>query len=910
MSDDSADAPADAPAGPAPAPRDAPAPDAAPAPEGPPAAISPPDRRAWHRQTLLAGLLVVALVGAWLVVRGHGAGPARGSAPLAGDGRPALSAPVGPGIPVEAGGPQLTGFVVDGAGAPVVGAEIAAELEEPAPVRVPDAGVPVVPSPLAAGDAGPGVHVGAATGADGRFVIAGLTPGRYRLRVTGPGLLPSEVRFVPVPSDATRIVVARQVAIEGTVSDQGRPVAGVTVGLRGDAIGGAIEIRTDARGAFAFAELPEGRFQLFAWQGALAARAVRVGRLGVGPFAPVELRLEAAAIVVGRVIDREEGTGVPAAVELRPVGDDQAPRHVRTSDDGAFRIEGVPDGAWIVDAFAPGYLSLGGVEIEAGRGVPELALARGATLEGRVLDGGGRPIAGASVRALVGGASPLVGGASPLEWSAVIDQERLRRFSGRMAAPAQGPAQGRASAAADPLLIPRGELGVLSGPIPPIPPPGAQVARPAQLDPGASPVMAALVGEPAPLAVDPDRASVWVTGPDGRYRIRGLPRGKVTALAIAPGFAEGRAHEQALEPGQLVPDVDIALGAGTMIVGTITDQHGVPVIGALVSVRPTVGASLDAFTDDRGAYRVGPVTGALALVASAYGHGEVRRTLDLAAAAAPATGPAEHTEDLVLVVADATLAGTLDDVNGTPVAGAQLEIVGSGADGRQAVVAADGTFRFAQLPAGTLRVRIRHPDYPPHEVDAVATSGLAPSVRLRLPLGGAVEGVVLDATTGAPLTSILLTGAGPAGATADASTDKLGRWRLGPLAPGAWRLAIKLPGYRPLSTDVDVRVARIPGGTSVRDVRLELARGALVGGTVRDARGNRVVGAIVTIMPIRAGEGGLEVEGVTDSVGEFRIRDVPGGELSVTVRKGDALGTARVTVRPGTEVLGLSLDIR
>ena len=34
------------------------------------------------------------------------------------------------------------------------------------------------------------------------------------------------------------------------------------------------------------------------------------------------------------------------------------------SDDGRFRIEGVPNGRWIADAYAPGYLSPGGVELE------------------------------------------------------------------------------------------------------------------------------------------------------------------------------------------------------------------------------------------------------------------------------------------------------------------------------------------------------------------------------------------------------------------------------------------------------------------------------------------------------------------------------------------------------------------
>src|SRR3569623_2092303 len=382
-----------------------------------------------------------------------------------------MRAPMMPHLPGMKPGVRITGFVVDGAGLPVSGAVVQADLEQGAVDRA------LAPAKKGAGSAsgtgsasasgsgsgsgsGTGTGTGSGseqsypTGTDGHFIVEGLVPGRYKLRVTGAGLLAAEVRFVPVPSDEARIVVARQISIDGTVTDGGKPVAAAMVGIRGDAIGGALEIKTDTKGAFHVPNLPEGRYQVYAWQAALAARAVRVNRL------------EAGAIVVGRVIDRDEGTGIVAAIELRPTGDDQAPRYARSGDDGVFRIEGVPNGRWIADAFAPGYLSPGGVELDAGKGVPELALARGASVEGKGDGGAGHPVAGATVRAITAGTNPT-------EYSAEVDQDRLRRFSGRMAAPT-APTLAMGS---DPQLIARGELGVMIGPIPPVPPQGAEDAR-------------------------------------------------------------------------------------------------------------------------------------------------------------------------------------------------------------------------------------------------------------------------------------------------------------------------------------------------------------------------------------------------------------------------------------------------
>jgi len=206
-----------------------------------------------------------------------------------------------------------------------------------------------------------------------------------------------------------------------------------------------------------------------------------------------------------------------------------------------------------------------------------------------------------------------------------------------------------------------------------------------------------------------------------------------------------------------------------------------------------------------------------------------------------------------------------------------------------------------------VRVRITHPAYPTVELDAVATVGDRERVRLRLPLGGAVEGVVLDAHSGAPITAIV-NGYGPGGTTADAASDPKGQWKLGPLKPGRWRLTVEQPGYLAVSRELDVPAARLPGITSVHDIRFDLAKGALVGGTVRDARGRRVVGANVTVQA--ATGDGPTATGTTDSQGEFRIRDAPTGELVVSVSSAVGTGTVRVTIRPGDEVLSLSIELR
>ena len=281
-----------------------------------------------------------------------------------------------------------------------------------------------------------------------------------------------------------------------------------------------------------------------------------------------------------------------------------------------FRIEGVPNGRWIADAFSPGYTSPGGVELDAGRGVPELALVRGATIEGRVLDGEGRPIEGATVRALTGE------GTAAQEQSAAVDQDRLRRFSGRTAAPAL-PVTGLLSD--DPSFIPRGELGVTVGPIPPIPPPGAR-RRAAGLDRShrrRARRGAGAAARRSGAAVDlDDRRRTGGTGSAGCRRARrrcSPPR---------PGSPRAARARSRSSRRRSATGIDITLTPGTILVGKVTDQHKVPVIGAQVTARPEVGAAIDASPSPTATYRIGPVTGTVELSASAFGHADAKRTVD------------------------------------------------------------------------------------------------------------------------------------------------------------------------------------------------------------------------------------------------------------------------------------------
>jgi hypothetical protein len=865
--------------------------------------------RSLRRRVLpIVGMLALAGPILLLGIRqdGHrgGAGEGAGS----GSGRiGTVRAPDGPRLAQPGSGAlELPGVVVDASGAPIAGASVTAELELGPGDRSPGRGATDPARGATTPDAAPPPAVVIATSdGDGRFALVGLEPGRHRLIVEGTEIFTAEVRFVPVPSDDVRIVVARRVQIAGRVVDAGQPVVGATVEISGDSIAGRRTTTTTADGAFAFDVLPEGTFQVWGWQGDLAARAQRVPRLGAGPFAPVLLVVEPATIVVGRVIDRDGGAGVVAAVELRPLDpssgiEPEAARYARTATDGVFRIEGVPHGRWTADAWSPGWVTVGTVEFEAGRGVPEVELVAGGVIEGKVVDDQGRPIAGASVRAAG------VGAGSTAAISARDVVERLRRYSG-MAPARLAVADPDRAVAETPGFVRRGELGVLLGPIPYPPPPGARASRQASIIDDSLHGAVPAPGDPIPLAIDPALASPWISDAEGRFRITGLPRATVTVFATAAGLAEGWSAPIATAPGRTIDDVAITLSPGAFLLGRVTDQRGTAVIGATIAVAPRSSDDparvIETVTAADGGYRVGPLIGVVSVVATAYAHGDARVDVELPRPSAGGTAPIELRRDLVLVVADAVLTGVVEDAAGLPVRGATVSIAACAAAGRSAVTSEAG-FVIAMLPPGPLVVRIDHPDFPPREVETT-TDGVA---HLVLPWGGGIDGQVFDHHTGAAVGGVVVTATGPGGAREEAAVAVGGRFELGPLTSGIWHLAVSHPGYLPVERSVEVRAGDRAGAITVHDVRLELERGALVAGIVRDRYGTRVAAATVTAR--RAAGAGPTVTARTDADGAFRIRDAPTGELVVSAEHRGAAGRLEVTTAPGDELLSLVLELR
>jgi hypothetical protein len=249
-----------------------------------------------------------------------------------------------------------------------------------------------------------------------------------------------------------------------------------------------------------------------------------------------------------------------------------------------------------------------------------------------------------------------------------------------------------------------------------------------------------------------------------------------------------------------------------------------------------------------------------------------------------------------LAIADAELRGRVHDAFGLPLVGARLTVVdGPGGRARGTVSNAAGEVFIPALPAGDYDVRLEATGYP--ALRARVATGEAFTVALVA--GGGMRLDLRDAHTRAPLIGASVHAKGPRGDHRKLSAGE-GLLEFTAMQPGAWTIIARADGYVTTRRAVEVPAGRGPGEITVDDVRIELARGAEIGGIIIDGNGERVAGAKV------------EVGGVTttsDQDGRFRLRQVPAGDQLLQATRGDATGSLRLGLAPGDEQITLQLSI-
>ncbi len=761
-------------------------------------------------------------------------GMARGSSQLAlGAGVRAAKLELGPARSLEV-------RVDDDRGAPIPGAEIEVAGADPLPV-------------------------GARTGSSGRVIIDRLGDSPWIVTARAAGF--EQIVQRSVREAQLHVTLRKLGSLRVTVLDSAdNPVSQAQVRIAGTDLWPPRMAQTDEHGSVRIGSLSTGAYALRATRGETVSPIELGVLLARGEDKAVTLHLAPGRMIAVRVVEADAERPVAGAhVSLAEAGLSPFPLEASSDAAGRATLGPIAPGIASLGVSAQGFVALSRALEASERGPILVSLSRAGALEGRVVDARGFPVDGATIEVV--GTDPS---GAPID----DDPRRAHFRDAQFEAALSGPRP----------LIASGELGVVPGPVPPIPsvfsmPVPASTAAPALEEP-------------------------WVTRADGTFKIQPVSPGRVRALVRHPQFVEAQSDLVVLGAGR-VAHVDIVMHAGGSLEGRVQDGAGRPVSGARVAiaaVRGSMERSVRTSSDGTFAFVALPDT--VTVTASFEDGAATRVTVSV---------PEGTTKSIALTLPEARppLPARITDDRGYPVDAAQLSVASvepSSPLRTTAFTDARGEAKLAGAAGLPLRVEVRAPG---HATRIVKTDGTESSFELALGLASSATGEVRAARGGDPIADaevVLYTDVG----VHRTHSDRDGAFSLSDLASGPARLRARAPGYATVSRDLVIDEAR-PRAMALP--RLEMAEEGVVAGVVLDARGEPVAGARVakdqvpTYLLVGVTPPGIAI---ADGRGRFRLGELAEGTVALEAYAPD-LGRGRVEgarVVAGRTTDGVKITVR
>jgi len=662
----------------------------------------------------------------------------------------------------------------------------------------------------------PGVAMEATTDARGRFLVDGLHVGRHRLRARSDGHRAAGISRMSAPARGLRVRLVRLFSLKGTLQGKLPPGGKASVRLAGSGLwpGRSVSVGQDM--TFAFEGIPSGVYEVVAWteQGPWAASEHLEG-IQVGPRAPkaVTLKLLPAQRITGTV--KHDGKPVAGAVVVLGREHISVLRNrTKTDAKGAFALTPVVAGSYHVGVWARTYLPVLDRPLKVpSPGTLEIELSRGGTVKGLVKDPRGFPLAGAAI------------------WVVY----RSDKGSGARST---------------------GELGVVPGPVPPIPP----------ADGWAPPANTRALTNGS-------------TDAAGRFVVTGLWPGRVRIIADREGYTQARSPWIELErSGTVSLSGPLVLSPASSLAGRVLDRWGRGVSAVRLTITSETGER-QTLTDASGNYEVGGVRGKVTVLAKARGYLPGSATVQL-------EDGQQHKQDLELEEARGLASGHVVGPHRLPVKDARV-VASRGALKVEALTGPSGHFSLEGVGERPLTLTVIHPGYLTARRKAKPARGL----ELRLVYWAALRGKVQDARTGAPVRHFTVrVEKGRSPDVRQVPAKRPGEFNVLGLAPGPARVRVSARGYASRALSVKLAAPTRIGDSRSKRHALSLHRAGTITGRLNGATGRGVGGALVSA-------GGVKTR--TSNRGKFRLSGVPEGSQVVQATSGKrAVRSDPVVVRP------------
>lgn len=680
------------------------------------------------------------------------------------------------------------------------------------------------------------------TDAEGAASFVRLGPPPWAVEVEAEGYDPVSKSGVYPDTAPLEVRLERLGGLEiSVVDDEGEAVANAEVLLSGPGIWPARTALTDEQGSLTVMGLYAGLYDIKAREGGRVSQTDMNVTVSQGKLVERTLTLEDGRYITVTVTDgpmRADGVEPKrvdgAAVLVVEEGLSSFVLEEKTNKYGVARLGPLGKGAVTVSARAAGFVSrvVGASAIHEDEAI--VPLLRGGTFLGEVVDERGYAVDGATIEVF---GTDLDG--MPIRETSDRSSFRDDLFEYALAGPLP--------------LIGRGELGVMPGPIPPIPHASSAYADGSDSRPVADP---------------------WVTNTDGSFHAGPVTPGRVQVLVRHPEYTEWISEVLTMAPGETI-NLKVVLNQGARLEGRVIEEDRLAVEGARVEIAANAGTYQTlAYTSEDGSFAAASVPeSVLVTVYRPESTGEVAARLELHLRA----GQRAEVEIVLPKERDRTIFRFVDESK-LPVPRVEVHVVSLDLETvlyRTHFTSDDGLVEVSAARGLPLRVVAERPGRAPLValIDAAErehTFVMEPGRTLRGFVTGYGKRVKVE---GADVTLFTLGGA------RHVTTDEEGTFTVEDLAPGRIRLRTRAKDFAD-----DVRVIAFDGDAR-RITELEtidLVRSGTVEGTVVDDSGAPIAGARVglggvpTYLPVGRLPYGVAQTNVD---GVFSLGSVPEGSV-------------------------------
>jgi len=431
----------------------------------------------------------------------------------------------------------------------------------------------------------PQVEVAQKTDAEGKFLAAGLKEESYTVRVSAPGLV-SAVYYNIRKGKELNVGLRRGATVSGRVlAEKGEvPLGGALVE------GFAREWKEAVRAG------PDGTYQVLAPREAIALVATADGyeQFRVDNVLPMEgptvdFKLKEGVTVSGRVIGGDTKQPLAGARVATGIPFFNRKEHGETNREGRFQIRGLSRGGTMLMIHAQGYTEkIEQVVLDSDKKDLSIELDPSSSVEGRVTESGGKPVARAGIFCSEKNAIAfLTVDSTPKAHTDAEGKFRLTGINAKKEYIVNAEAEGFVRGQSKPLFVEPGKEyknidivltngGVLAGRV-----------QDAEGKPIAGAdlkiqVMQPPAGDLVWIARELQKTKDGSTGEDGTFRLTGVRPGKVKLFVSAEKYLRREDLEFDVAEGGAVQNILINLEKGYMIAGRVTDLNGHPVQRAQV----------------------------------------------------------------------------------------------------------------------------------------------------------------------------------------------------------------------------------------------------------------------------------------------------------------------------------------